>query len=118
LSKDLPFDLIMFVSMALIGVIRITSYFKEELARDVGKTIPFAMLGMFLTAGTLFADPNFLSVEKITDALIEFQNKIPGMIDAIIVISIIEGVLRGSFFVRRILVPKYIFKKSQKETEK
>ena len=114
LSEDLPFNLIMFVSMSLIGVIRITSYFKEELAKDVGKTIPFAMLGMFLTAGTLFADPNFLSPEKITKALIEFQNKIPEMIDAIVVISIIEGVLRGSFFVRRIMVSKYSLKKSKR----
>lgn len=117
LSEDLPFDLIMFVSMSLIGVIRITSYFKEELARDVGKTIPFAMLGMFLTAGTLFADPNFLSVEKITDALIVFQNKIPGMIDAVVAISIIEGVLRGSFFVKHVIISKYPLKKSQKEIE-
>ena len=114
LSEDLPFNLIMFVSMSLIGVIRITSYFKEELAKDVGKTIPFAMLGMFLTAGTLFADPNFLSPEKITEALIEFQNKIPEMIDAIVVISIIEGVLRGSFFVRRLMVSKYSLKKSKR----
>lgn len=117
LSEDLPFDLIMFVSMSLIGVIRITSYFKEELARDVGKTIPFAMLGMFLTAGTLFADPNFLSVEKITGTLIEFQNKIPGIVDAIVAISIIEGALRGSFFVRRVLVSKYSLKKPQNETD-
>jgi len=113
LSTDLPFDLIMFVSMSLIGVIRITAYFKEELARDVGKTIPFAMLGMFLTAGTLFADPNFLSSERITESLIKFQNSIPGIVDTIIVLSIIEGVLRGLFFVKRVVVPK-IVKKYQK----
>jgi hypothetical protein len=117
LSEDLPFELIMFVSMSLIGTIRITSYFKEELARDVGKTIPFSMLGMFLTAGTLFADPNFLSTERITEALIEFQNRIPGIIDAIIVISVIEGGLRGSFFLRRKFISKYLIKKSKKSEE-
>ena len=101
LTVDLTFNLIAFVSMALIGVIRVTAYFKEELARDVGKTIPFAILGMVLTAGRLFDDPNFLTYERVTDALIVFQNHIPEMLDAIIIISIIEAVLRGSFFVRR-----------------
>ena len=105
LTTDLPFNLIAFVSMALIGVIRITSYFKEELARDVGKTIPFAILGMVLTAGTLFDDPNFLSHERVTEAFIVFQNHIPEVIDAIIIISIIEGILRGLFFVRRNFFP-------------
>lgn len=108
LAIDLPFNLIAFVSMALIGVIRITSYFKEELARDVGKTIPFAMLGMVLTAGTLFADPNFLSYERITAAIIVFQNKIPSIVDAIIIISIIEGILRGSFFIKSRFFPKLL----------
>ena len=113
LSNDLPFELIMFVSMSLIGTVRITSYFKEELARDVGKTIPFAMLGMFLTAGTLFADPNFLSTDRITEALIEFQNRIPGVVDAVIIVVVIEGVLRGSFFLKRVFLSKYSLKKSK-----
>jgi len=101
LATDLSFDLIMFASMALIGVIRITAYFKEELARDVGKIIPFSMLAMFLTAGTLFINPDFLSHEKIIESIIEFQNRIPGIVVSILLISVIEGVLRGSFFVKR-----------------
>jgi len=97
LSSDMPYNLIMFVSMALIGVIRITSYFKEELAKDVGKAIPFSMLGIFLTQGDLFTNPNFVNLDAIHAVLIEFQNKIPEIIVAVLVISVFEAMLRASY---------------------
>lgn len=40
-SHDLSIDLVGFVSLSLLGVIRITAYFKEDLARDVGKQFRF-----------------------------------------------------------------------------
>lgn len=111
LSEDLPFNLVMFSSMALIGAIRIVSYYNEAPAQEIGKTIPYAMLAMFLTSVMLFNDPDFLSSEKITGAIIEFQNNIPGVVNAIVVISIIESVLRGTLFVKQKFFPTISLKK-------
>ena len=104
-DDDMPYNLIMFVSMSLIGVIRITSYFREDLAKDIGKTIPFAMLGIFLTQGDLFTNPNFVNEAAMKAVLIEFQNAIPGLILAIGVISIIEAILRATYMITAYIRP-------------
>ena len=39
---------IMLISMAIIGAIRITSYYTEDLSRDLAKMIPFTFLGVFI----------------------------------------------------------------------
>ncbi|MBN1275391.1 hypothetical protein JXA12_03800 [Candidatus Woesearchaeota archaeon] len=47
LSKNPP-DQIMLISMAIIGAVRITAYYSDDLSRDLAKMIPFALLGVFL----------------------------------------------------------------------
>lgn len=39
---------IMLVSMAIIGAVRISSYYTEDLSRDLAKMIPFTFLGVFI----------------------------------------------------------------------
>lgn len=36
------------ISMALVTAVRVTSYFSEDLSRDLAKMMPFAILGVFL----------------------------------------------------------------------
>ena len=47
LSKNSP-EQIMLISMAIVGAVRITAYYKEDLSRDLAKMIPFALLGVFI----------------------------------------------------------------------
>tara|TARA_Y100000310_G_scaffold337427_1_gene424464 strand:+ start:18 stop:608 length:591 start_codon:yes stop_codon:yes gene_type:complete len=39
---------ILLVSISLIGAVRVTSYYDEELSKDLAKMLPFALLGVFL----------------------------------------------------------------------
>ncbi|MBN2420956.1 hypothetical protein JXB27_01600 [Candidatus Woesearchaeota archaeon] len=40
---------ILLLSMGLVATIRITSYYHEDLSKDIAKLVPFALLAVFLT---------------------------------------------------------------------
>jgi hypothetical protein len=44
------------ISMAMIAAIRIVSYYHQDLAKDIAKLIPFALLAVFLTDGVASFD--------------------------------------------------------------
>ncbi|MFH1409628.1 MAG: hypothetical protein ABIH34_06990 [Nanoarchaeota archaeon] len=54
LSKNYGVEQILLVAMALVGSIRVTAYYSEDLSKDLSKMIPFAMLGVFIVDGTYF----------------------------------------------------------------
>lgn len=54
MSQDIPIEKVFFVSAILIIAIRITSYYSEDLSKDLAKTIPFSILGIFLFDQTFF----------------------------------------------------------------
>ena len=57
----MPFEIAIFMSMTVIAVVRILSYYKEDSAQEIAKMIPYAVLSFFLTSAVVFADPHFLS---------------------------------------------------------
>jgi hypothetical protein len=67
LSESVPIGQVALVSMALVATVRITSYFSEDLSRDLAKLTPFALLGVFLVK------PDFFSL----DLLVTRLNAIP-----------------------------------------
>lgn len=48
ISEVLTIGNIFMISMAIVATIRITSYYNEDLSRDVAKLLPFALLAIFL----------------------------------------------------------------------
>lgn len=48
LVKTQTVETVMLMAMAMIGAIRITAYFKEELSTDLAKIMPLALLAIFL----------------------------------------------------------------------
>jgi hypothetical protein len=48
LLSEQPAELVVLISVAIIAAVRICSYYSEELANDIAKTIPLALLGVFL----------------------------------------------------------------------
>jgi len=57
LAKELEVGTIMLICAALISAIRITSYFNENLSKDLAKLVPFTLLGVAILT------PGFLSME-------------------------------------------------------
>ena len=88
------------ISIALVSTVRITSYLKEELSRDLAKLVPLALLAIFLT------DPNFFSLEL----LIERVGIVPSLgmevLKFLAFCILLEWGLRTLFSIKRAYRPK------------
>ncbi len=65
LSESQPISQIFLISAAVVGAIRITSYFREDLSRDLAKMFPFTVLAIFLLS------PDFLEFSSVVGKLAE-----------------------------------------------
>jgi hypothetical protein len=54
LTKNQTLETVLLVSMAVVGAVRVTSYYSEDLSRDLAKMIPFALLGIFIVDMSYF----------------------------------------------------------------
>ena len=48
LSKTREVEDLLLIAMAVLTAVRVTSYYTEDLSRDIAKMLPFALLGIFL----------------------------------------------------------------------
>jgi len=100
LAKDIRLDLVLSTSFAIVIAIRITSYYTEDLSRDVAKMLPFALLGIFLVS------PSYFLWEDITSKV----NSLPELVNIatryILFIIIVEWILRALLSVRYAIIPK------------
>ncbi len=62
LSRDRPFADILLIALATVSAIRVTAYYDEDLARDLAKILPFAVLAIFLIDASFFEIGKSLSV--------------------------------------------------------
>ena len=51
LTENLELQTILLISVTIVAAIRMTSYYKEELARDLAKMIPLTLLAVAITQG-------------------------------------------------------------------
>jgi hypothetical protein len=106
LAKDMPLGVIFLVSISVIGATRMTSYYNEDLAKDVGKLLPFALLGIFLTSSAFFSETsNFFSFEEIEKRIEEIPLFISRIVEFVIIITAMEIILRVMFLVKRKIKP-------------
>jgi len=54
LGKHQTSENILLVSIALVTAIRVTSYYSEDLSKDLAKMLPFALLGVYLVDQSYF----------------------------------------------------------------
>lgn len=105
IGEDMPFRIAIFVSMAIIGVVRILSYYKEDAAKEVAKMIPYAILSFLLTSAAVYANPNFFTEKSIQTIPMHFINNFEGIVAAIMLISTFEFSFRIAFMVKRRFLP-------------
>lgn len=106
LAKDMPLGVILLVSISVIGATRMTSYYKEDLAKDVGKLLPFALLGIFLTSSAFFSESaNFFSFDEIEERIEEIPLFISRIVEFVIIITVMEVILRVIFLIKRKIRP-------------
>jgi hypothetical protein len=100
LTRSNTVDIVLSTSFAIILAIRITSYYSEDLSKDVAKMLPFALLGIFLV------DPSYFNF----DATIANLNSLPQHANTffvyIFMIIIVEWILRIGLNIRYAIIPK------------
>lgn len=62
LAESQTIDVILLSSVALVGSVRVTAYYNENLSQDLAKMLPFALLGVFLVNVSTFNFTESLSL--------------------------------------------------------
>lgn len=99
MAPDIPKEHVFLIVISLVVTVRISAYYKEDLAKDFAKLIPFALLGIFLTSNIFFTPKDIM--ERAYD-FIPFLGKIIGFI---IYAIIVETILRILFLIKRKIMP-------------
>ena len=62
LAKNQSLPTVLLIAIAVVSAIRVTSYYNEDLSRDLAKILPFALLGVFVIDFTYFRIADSLDV--------------------------------------------------------
>ncbi len=69
LSEQLMVQHLILTSMAVVGAIRITSYYNEDLSSDLAKLLPLALLGVYIV------DSKFISLSESWNTLMQVPSE-------------------------------------------
>ncbi len=105
LSKEQPVSQILLISAAIVGAIRVTSYFKEDLSKDLAKMFPFTVLVIFLLS------PNILKFLPVIEKL----TQIPYFLNHILIYLIF--IIVFEILIRFIYTFIFLFKNPQEQKE-
>ena len=117
IAQEMPIQIAFFISMAIIGVVRIMTYFREEIAKDVAKMIPLAILSLFLTSAVVYTDPNFIEPGNLKDEFDFFVDRVENVIPFVMIVVMYEVIFRIIFLIKRRFLP-VADKKFEDELEK
>ena len=100
LAKNIDVGIVLSTSFAIIMAIRITSYYTEDLSKDVAKMLPFALLAIFLVS------PSYFVFDDITAKIYSIPELLDVAIRFIVFIIIVEWVMRIALNIRYMIFPK------------
>lgn len=112
MSSDSTTENIFLVSMAVVGAVRITSYYNEALSTDLSKILPFALLGIFIINNDLLQT---VSIEESTQSLRDAATQWGLMVSYLIVIVLLEFTLRITTSLYKAIVSALFGGKSRRE---
>jgi len=100
LSKNQDIHNIIVVAIALVGAVRVTAYYNEDLSKDLAKMIPFALLGIFLVDISFFSIDSSLAVAK------QIPDVFNSLIYYLFFIIVLEFVLRILYSIKILFNPE------------
>jgi hypothetical protein len=104
MSKTATMADMMFISISLVAATRVCSYIDEDISLDVAKTIPLALLAIFLVEPTSFSAP------VIEERLEDMVGIIGMVLPYLLMLMGVEIVLRVLFLVKRRIWPEKVAK--------
>ena len=101
IAEEMPFHIAIFVSMTIIAVVRMLSYYKEDAAKEVAKMIPYAILGFLLTSVAIYTNPNFFQDKEIIAIPNTFLANMEEILTAVFFVTAIEFTCRFLWGIKR-----------------
>jgi hypothetical protein len=101
IAEGMPLYIAIFVSLTIIAVVRIISYYREDAAKEIAKMIPYAILSFVLTSVAIYANPNFFTDKELGSIPTLFLEHYEGIIAAVLLVSVFEYSFRVAFLVKR-----------------
>ena len=106
LARDIPTETVLLISITVIVATRVAAYYKEDLARDLGKLLPFSLLAIFLTSPAFFSDTgNFFSLSDLEQRFQEIPLLSVEIVQFILYAIFVEAFLRMVFLIKRHVSP-------------
>jgi len=93
LTEELDIQTLLIISATIVAAIRVTSYYKEDLSKDIAKLLPFTLLAVSILT------PGFFNVERIFTQFSELPGFFNNIIYYLIFIIILEIILRFFDFI-------------------
>jgi hypothetical protein len=94
ITKNYEIPILLSTAFALVAAVRIVSYYSEDLARDLAKMLPLAILALFIV------DPAYFSFDDIIIRLVSIPLFFTLCIKFILYIVIMEWILRIFLIIR------------------
>ena len=101
LNNNSGLEMILLLSMALVASIRVCAYYSENLAKDLAKLLPFALLAVFLS------DPIFPSFSYFREIIFDLPGKLPTILYYFIFVFLLELILRIITFLKDMIIDGY-----------
>ena len=88
LGREQSFSQIALIAACIVGAVRITSYYSEDLSKDLAKLFPFTILAIALVT------PGFVNVPELVVKISEVGNLFSNIVVYLVVIMALEFILR------------------------
>ena len=108
LAKDLSLEQILVVAACFVAAIRLVSYYKQDLSRDMAKLIPFVVLG------AIIIEPDFFSVSLAVTRFQALSSFLPELAAYFLFLVLVEWVLRVALALKHVVLGVSVSEK-QKE---
>jgi hypothetical protein len=93
LTQELPVSTILILSATIIGAIRMTAYYNEEVSREIAKLLPFTLLAVSMTK------TNFFDLDRVLNQISQLPSFFDNIITYLLFIVFLEIVLRFFEFI-------------------
>jgi hypothetical protein len=89
LTEDLSVQSILLISAVVVGAVRMVSYYKEDLAKEIAKLLPFTLLAVSMTRA------DFFDFQRVLSNITQLPSFFGNILNYLIFIIILEIILRS-----------------------
>ena len=95
-----------FISISLVASTRICAYYDEDIAVDIAKMVPLAILAVFIT------EPSAFSAAILEQRLEEIVALLDDALPFLAMLMLLEVILRILFMIKRAIAPEHLLPES------